>query len=246
MSAPRGAVGRWLVALATGIGMAVTGSLGVWQLGRADMKQQLWDQREARQGLAELTGSVLAAEASRNGWEALLDRNVRLQGHWVPEATVYLENRPMNGRAGFVVVTPLRLTGTDTAVAVQRGWLPRRMDDRTAVADVPTALAEVEIVGRLAPAPSKLYEFAAEAGGRIRQNIDLDAYAAEWSLRLFPVSVQQNEPTAPADGLTRDWPRVGADVHKHYGYAFQWFGLCALIMVLYVWFQIIAPQRRGR
>ena len=36
-----------------------------------------------------------------------------------------------------------------------------------------------------------------------------------------------------------------ADVHKHYGYAFQWFALCALIVGLYVWFQLIRPRRRA-
>jgi surfeit locus 1 family protein len=44
--------------------------------------------------------------------------------------------------------------------------------------------------------------------------------------------------------LLRQWPTSFPDVHKHYGYAFQWFGLTALVVVLYVWFQIIAPRRR--
>ena len=45
--------------------------------------------------------------------------------------------------------------------------------------------------------------------------------------------------------VLRQWPRPAADVHKHYGYAFQWFGLCALIAILYVWFQFIQPRRRA-
>jgi surfeit locus 1 family protein len=34
-------------------------------------------------------------------------------------------------------------------------------------------------------------------------------------------------------------------VHKHYGYAVQWFLLCALIAGLYAWFQILRPRRRA-
>ena len=34
------------------------------------------------------------------------------------------------------------------------------------------------------------------------------------------------------------------DVGKHHGYAFQWFALSALVIVLYVWFQHIRPARR--
>jgi surfeit locus 1 family protein len=32
---------------------------------------------------------------------------------------------------------------------------------------------------------------------------------------------------------------VNAGVDKHYGYAFQWFGIAALVAVLYLWFQIV-------
>ena len=37
--------------------------------------------------------------------------------------------------------------------------------------------------------------------------------------------------------LRRDWPAVALGVEKHYGYAFQWFALAALILGLYLWFQ---------
>jgi surfeit locus 1 family protein len=49
---------------------------------------------------------------------------------------------------------------------------------------------------------------------------------------------------AGGDGLVRDWPAPAADVHKHYGYAFQWFSLSALTLILYVWFQVLRPRRR--
>jgi surfeit locus 1 family protein len=32
-------------------------------------------------------------------------------------------------------------------------------------------------------------------------------------------------------------------VQKHYGYAFQWFALSALIIGLYAWFQLPRPRR---
>jgi surfeit locus 1 family protein len=56
------------------------------------------------------------------------------------------------------------------------------------------------------------------------------------------VVVQEDGANPPADGLLRQWPPPAADVHKHYGYAFQWFALSALVLVLYVWFQILRPR----
>jgi cytochrome oxidase assembly protein ShyY1 len=59
---------------------------------------------------------------------------------------------------------------------------------------------------------------------------------------LTGVSVQQAGPAS--EGLLRDWTQPGSGVETHYGYAFQWFALSALIAILYVWFQFVAPRRR--
>ena len=53
-------------------------------------------------------------------------------------------------------------------------------------------------------------------------------------------------PQTLSSSCWRDWPAPATDVHKHHGYAFQWFGLSTLFTLLYVWFQIIAPRRRAR
>ena len=78
--------------------------------------------------------------------------------------------------------------------------------------------------------------------GPIRQNLDLAAFGAEIREPLLSVAVLQ---TGTADdGLQRDWPQPATGVEKHHGYAFQWFGLSALITVLYVWFQIVRRFKR--
>jgi surfeit locus 1 family protein len=43
--------------------------------------------------------------------------------------------------------------------------------------------------------------------------------------------------------LLREWAAPNLGVDKHYGYAFQWFGLCALVFILYGWFQLVLPFR---
>lgn len=243
MSMPRSRRGFWWITLAAVVAMAITSALGFWQLGRADEKRFLQAQRAQRQALPPVDWGALQAAAVRDGMSDLHDRPVVLRGRWLHEATVFLDNRTMGGRVGFVVVTPLLHTD-GSSILVQRGWVPRRIDDRTAVPLLPREDREVEVRGRLAPPPSRYYEFDGAHEGVIRQNIDLDAYGSEWSLRLLSASVQQARAEETDDGLWRDWPVVGSDVHKHYGYAFQWFGLTTLTLILYVWFQIIVPRRR--
>ena len=80
--------------------------------------------------------------------------------------------------------------------------------------------------------------------GRIRQNIDNAGFAAEIGLPLLAVSMLQ---TGVADeGLLRDWAAPNLGVDRHYGYAAQWFSLCALLIFLYLWFQLISPLRARR
>lgn len=230
----------WVLSLAAALLMTVTASLGFWQLGRAQTKLNLQAAIESRAVLPPLDEAGLLAGGAP---EELVHRQAQIRGVWVPAATVFLDNRPMAGRSGFFVITPLQLAGTSDHVLVQRGWVPRDFQDRTRVPAIPTPAGEVLLRGRLAPPPSKLFELGEAGGGAIRQNIDVAAYARETGLALLNVSLLQTG--AANDGLQRDWPRLAADVHKHHGYAFQWFGLCALTGFLYVWFQIIAPRRRS-
>ena len=169
-----------------------------------------------------------------------------MRGTWIADRTVFLENRQITGgRVGFYVLTPLRLADRDDVVVVQRGWVPRDQRDRSLLPPVPTPAGVVEVDGHIAPPPARLYEFAPSNSGLIRQNLDLAEYAIETGLRLAPVSIQQSAAPAGADdGLVHDWPRPAVDVQRNYGYAFQWFALCALMAGLYVWFQLVRPWRQ--
>ncbi len=237
MSAPA-ALRFWLLTLAAVLGMAATLALGFWQWGRAHQKIALEAAIEAQRALPPVDASALLEPARR---DTLLHREAVLRGRWSAAHTVYLDNRQMQGRPGFYVVTPLLLSGSDAAVLVQRGWVGRDFNDRQRLAPVETPAGEVELRGRIAPPPAKLYDFDGAQAGAIRQNLDLARFRAETGLRLLDGSVVQTG--APSQGLLRDWPVAASSAGKNYGYAFQWWALCGLIAILYVWFQFIAKRR---
>jgi surfeit locus 1 family protein len=230
----------WLITLAAAAGISTTFELGAWQLGRAREKialQSAMDQHKALPPVGEQ--ALLAAKPSSD----LIYRPVVLRGTWLAQHTVYLDNRQMSGKPGFYVVTPLQLEGSGAAVAVERGWAPRNFVDRARLPPVQTAPGVIELRGRIAPAPSKLYEFESAASGPMRQNLDLAQWRAETGVPLLEVAVQQTG--APSDGLVRDWHEAGSGAGKNYGYAFQWWALSSLIAILYVWFQLIVPRRKA-
>jgi len=173
-----------------------------------------------------------------------MHRPVVLHGRWLPEHTVFLDNRQMNAKPGLFVLTPLALADSPAVVLVQRGWVQRNFLDRSSLPVLDTPSGTVTVSGRIAPPPSKLYELGEPQAGRIRQNLDMSAFAQESGLSLLPVSVQQVG--ALADGLQRDWSRPATGVDKHYGYAAQWFGLSGLFAILYVWFQIVKKFKPRR
>jgi surfeit locus 1 family protein len=231
-----------LVLSAALLGAAGTARLGVWQLDRAAQKIHLQETLQAQRALPVLSAQALARDLSTATLQ--MHRLVELEGRWRADRTVYLENRQMNERPGFYALTPL-LLDDGSAVLVQRGWLPRDPADRTRIAAIPPASGNVRVLGRIALDSPRLYEFSAVASGPIRQNLRVSEFAAETSLPLRPlVVVQEDGDSPPADGLLRQWPAPAADVHKHYGYAFQWFAMSALIAGLYAWFQLLRPAFR--
>jgi surfeit locus 1 family protein len=237
--APSSARARLVVFIAAVVGATVTARLGVWQWSRAAEKSALQAAIEEKARAPALTAAQLARTPEQAAEQ--LHRRVEVRGRWLGAYTIYLDNRQMNGAPGFYVVTPLELSPGD-AVLVQRGWAPRNAVDRTALPPVTTDHGVVEVRGRIAASPARLYEFSKERSGPIRQNLDIAEYARETGIALRPVSIQQfNADGKAGDGLVRQWPRPEFDVSKHHGYAFQWFALSALIAGLYVWFQFLGP-----
>ncbi len=221
--------------------IAVTAALGNWQLNRAHEKEA----RAARlQALAAQPPVALSTVPLSHD---VTDRRVRVTGRFDTVRTVLLDNRPHgaggrsgDSRAGFLVVTPLVIgpaqdaAGARRAVLILRGWLPRDAQDRTRIAPFPTPEGEVTIEGTALAAVPRVYGLgqaaSAEAGSKIRQNLEIADYAAETGLALQPLVVAQRSDTG--DGLARDWAPADAGADRHYGYAFQWFGLAALTVVL--------------
>jgi surfeit locus 1 family protein len=234
----------WLCVIATLLAMAVTASLGRWQLERAQQKLDLQHAIEAQISAPVLTEQDL--ELTPASWGEI-HRRVSLQGYWMHQHTLFLDNRLDQGRAGFWVMTPL-LLDDQSAVLVQRGWVPRDAHDLSAVPQLSQPKELTRIQGRLIPAPSKWLELkepeaSPDSGtSQIRHNIDITQLRQHWGYSIVAVVLQ----TDPSDGeLKREWAMPANTVGTHQGYAFQWFAMCAAVFVIALWFLIIQPLRHG-
>lgn len=236
---------RWL--LPSVLGMLLTAGLGVWQLSRAHHKLQMQHDTETRAALPALRQADWGRTPEQVSGQYF--RLTAVRGRWRPQYTLYLRNRVWvdeheQAHTGFYVITPLELASGEV-VLVQRGWVARNIEHMDQLPTINTPAGLIEVVGRLAPAPSHLMSFVGKESGAIRQNVDLSAFGEETGLHMLPFSIQQTVPAGPPDGLVRQWPRPAFDIAKHYGYAFQWFAMSVLIAFLYVWFHFIAPRRHA-
>ena len=105
-------------------GLALLVSLGNWQMRRADEKlarQALFDARQT----VMLALPVKKVDAEQYEWARISAR-----GEFVAAKTVLLDNKVAHGRAGYQVVTPLRLEGGQIALLVNRGWIGETEVDR--------------------------------------------------------------------------------------------------------------------
>lgn len=202
--------------------MALTLALGVWQVGRAHEKDALASRYDA---LAKAPPIDLGAQLLEIP-PALEFHPVNARGIWLPEQAVFLDNKVLQGRAGFQVLMPLRLDGGETCVLVNRGWLPAT-GDRAQMPQPPTAAGVVSVQGFLRSSPERFKELSATyREGRIWENVTLERYAAWSKLKLQPIILYQTD--AAKDGLVRIWIRPDAGAERNIGYALQWFGLSAL------------------
>lgn len=222
--------------------IVLTVSLGQWQLRRADEKlalQAQWDSAQQAPAVA-VGGAQLGEVAGR------LPLRVGLRGRFLHEHEVWLDNRQMDGQAGFMLVTPLRLAD-GAVVLVNRGFAPRDALDRARLPPVDRPQGEVDIEGLAVAQTSRVLQLGQDVpapggGPTIWQNLDYEAFERHSGLAVPSWVVQQTG--GGADGLRRHWPHLAAGVDKHRGYAMQWFSLAALVAVLTAFFGARALRRR--
>ncbi len=217
----------WAASLAAAAALAAAVALGNWQVRRAGEKLALQERLDDRSQSAPL--HIPPHPVPANDVEYY---RVAVRGEFLPQHTILLDNRVLQGQVGYDVLTPFKIEGGDVCVLVNRGWVlagPRR----EIMPQFPTPAGVQQVEGIAVPPARRFFELGpTETTGPVWQNLVLDRYAAQTRLALQPFVVQQQN--ANGDGLTRIQERPDTGVNMHRGYAVQWYALAVLVIVLYV------------
>lgn len=247
----RGLVFGWLLALAAIVAFA---GLGRWQLGRMHEKQAMLDAAARALDRAHPQPLLLASDprrASAYDWAA--------GGGDIPDATVWLDNQMRAGKPGVRMYCVLLPDDGVQAILVDAGWWPLGGKRELPVFGCPVARGNA-VRGLLAPPPSSglAHGDALAASGPRRwlaARLDLAAIARELKLstglaprvlRLDPERAQGDAGVmlAPGERDLEILPNTLAP-ERHLGYAVQWFGLAATVLVVALVLTLKSKRSKG-
>ena len=225
-----GVVGRILPQLAA-IGCIVACiQLGFWQQQRAEYKQTRLSQWEQAPTLIQPS-----AERMR---QAPAFSQVQLTGRFDPSRHILLDNQTRNNHPGVHVFVPFQLSSEPSIVLVNRGWQPyyRHTNEWP---DYSTPSEEITLTGRLSPPP--------RVGLQLGQAEPLDP--SEWPnlMTYFDLGRIQTvlgpevfdqvlllDPNHSSHLSQDPWPGVNMGPDRHTAYAFQWFAIAAVILLIWL------------
>ena len=224
----------WWVTLLVLLLMGVLARLGFWQLDR------LQQRREAN---AELADSLYASPIDLNqapppadisSWENYL---VSAYGTFDHEQEVVLKVQNWGQRAGVHLITPLVLDDGETAVLVDRGWVPdaQKGPKERAAFDEPGAVA---VDGYVALSQELAREPAAVPEGPQAEwyRVDIAAIEPQLPYDLLPFYIVQSPQNNNAVLPFRLERQLDLSEGPHLGYAAQWFIFAVGLGVAYLAF----------
>jgi surfeit locus 1 family protein len=222
----------WSVAL-TAIGMSLFIALGLWQLERAVLKESIESKFEQRLSEPYL---IVSPGDDLNDIEY---RKLLVQGSFDNAQNFLVDNQLHRGRAGYHVLTPLRLKDSDKVLLVNRGWAPwGESRDKPAPILEPVSTESIAGIAYFPSEPAlemggvKLSELGSQAPYQLIPYIDVDVLQEPFEGHLLPwvlwLSPQQQ------DYYVRDWKPVWMRPEKSRAYATQWFAFALVALVLFI------------
>jgi surfeit locus 1 family protein len=202
--------------------------LGTWQTKRAAEKQATQQQHQLATSL-----SLEKAMAGDNRFS-----QIEVVGHYDANRHFLLDNQIWNGRAGVHVFTPF-YSVTGYTILVNRGWLPLAPDRKT-MPDITTpqddfvlrgVLNTLPVPGRILGSADKLDQ---DKWPQLVTYLNLEdlSESLEQPLENWVIQLSESEQSG-FEG--RQWKAVFLNADRHKAYAFTWFALAAVSIMMWVY-----------
>ncbi len=207
--------------------------LGIWQLERKSWKEDLLTRARDAQIADAL--EVLPEADDLPGYEY---RRVKLTGYFIPEATLYVGGRFLDGQSGYYVMTPLKLDD-GRYVLVNRGFIPLELHNTFESFKNNDTLFTVEGLIRLGR-HKRLFSPENHPEKNIWFWDDFPAMEKATGLKLLPAIVE-----ATRTSMVEQYPIPSKGKitmrNDHLGYAITWFALAIVSIVMFIAYHRTKP-----
>jgi len=208
--------------------------LGFWQIDRADQKNVLNSNYTDRQQEAII---VLDKNNVIDEKSSLLWRKVEFEGSFINKQNIILDNQIFNQIAGFNIITPFKIKGSDSLVLINRGWHPN-LKNREMLPIINEISDERILQGHIASFPvsgiklgknnietlnSQIFRF---------QRLDAAELNYFFSAKMMPYMIYL-DPIIDKE-LYGNFKLPAPDSQKNYGYAFQWFAFAITLLIIFI------------
>lgn len=218
---------------------------GVWQYGKAQkQKMRQTSYLKSDQQKAEMFPSHLK-KLNKTDKEIWQYKKVKIEGVYEEQYQFLLDNQVHQTRAGYHVITPLKIGDSEGYVLVNRGWIPANATHSDIpVVDTPKTLQQV--IGQVW-LPSERY-FTLEAKEetqtdfkRVWQYMDVKQYQQMVPIDVSPMLIKL-DPKSDAGGFARQWTVSFKRIATHMSYAYQWFGFAAAALMIFIYMSITVNE----
>lgn len=201
-------------------------ALGLWQIERGQAKANIILEFENN---LKKDASVFSEDSKK--WD-----KVFINGTWDNSRQMLVDNVINRGVAGYKVLTPFKISNSDTLILVDRGWIPREASRQT-LPNIDINNIKEKVFGTLENPEL----------GFVLSDI---LVSGDWpkvsqTKNLNVISKEYNDPLAQfilvADPILKNSLEYLKIIptnmmpSKHYGYSAQWFTMFLVLCFMFIW-----------
>ena len=202
-------------------------SLGVWQIERGQSKANILN--EFNDNLKKTPSNL---DESSKKWD-----RVYVRGSWINSEQILIDNIINRGIAGYKVITPLNIEGSDKTILVDRGWI-KQNKYRGVLPDISLEEKSETVSGILELPELGLVlsnDIVTSEWPKISQSKNFKILAEQFDMNLFPMILLAD----PINQNSLEYIKItptNMTPTKHYGYSAQWFLMFVVLCAMYIWY----------
>tara|TARA_B100000963_G_scaffold354641_1_gene371521 strand:- start:9384 stop:10085 length:702 start_codon:yes stop_codon:yes gene_type:complete len=209
-------------------------SLGVWQIERGQAKANILN--EFNDNLKKTPSNL---DESSKKWD-----RVYVRGSWINSEQILIDNIINRGIAGYKVITPLNIEGSDKTILVDRGWI-KQNKYRGVLPDISLEEKSETVSGILELPELGLVlsnDIVTSEWPKISQSKNFKILAEQFDMNLFPMILLAD----PINQNSLEYIKItptNMTPTKHYGYSAQWFLMFVVLCAMYIWYGLSKNEK---